>query len=583
MADARSVAAPSDEALRAPTLTAALRALVAARPDATALVVVDRRGNERASKLGDLWRRAQAYQAHFTERGLAPGDVVVLVLPTGTDLIEAYFGAVLAGGIPALLSTPQRRIADPDVFARRVAHVVANSTPHGIVCQEDVAALFEGARAELLGSTRIVKPDDVAPCAAPPSPHEPRPEDLATMQYSSGTTGTPKGVLVSHAAVMADLQGMAEAMQLTPSDVGVNWIPLFHDMGLFGAFLLPLLAGCRTVLIPTEDFVRDPSCWLRAISRQRGTFSWAPNLAYALCATRLSDRDLEGLDLSSWRMAMNGSEPVLASTLDAFARRMAPYGFARESLSPAWGLAEATVLGTVHPPGEPPRCDVLDRRALARDDRAIALERTSDGVQCVSVGRPIPGCELEVRDASGRALPDRHVGDLWLRGPSLFAGYHRDDELTARALVDGWLRTGDRAYLDDGYLYFVARAKDLIVIGGEKYVPDDLENAINRVPGVRTGCAVAFGLLDERTGSEAIAAVVETRETEPDARARLERAIEDAVLGATGVALRYLLLVAPDGVEKTTGGKLSRSATRERYREALAARDATKDPAGRPA
>ncbi|MEZ4219224.1 MAG: fatty acyl-AMP ligase [Myxococcota bacterium] len=565
--------APLDVLDTAPTLTAALRALVEARPDATALVVLDRRGRERAVKLADLWRRAGAYRAHFAALGLAPGEVVVLVLPTGTDLIEAYFGAVLAGGIPALLSTPQRRIADPDVFTRRVAHVVANSTPRALVCPPDVAAMFAGERAALLGATRVVLPEDVRDAtdagASPPAPHDPRPDELATMQYSSGTTGTPKGVLVTHAAVMADLRGMARALALGPDDVGVNWIPLFHDMGLFGAFLLPLLAGCRTVLIPTEEFMRDPGCWLRAIASQRGTFSWAPNLAYALCATRLSDRDLAGLDLSSWRMAMNGSEPVLASTLDAFAQRMAPYGFAPEAMSPAWGLAEATVLGTVHPPGEPPRCEVLDRTALARDDRAVPV--AGDGVQVVSVGRPIPGCELEVRDASGRALPDRGVGELWLRGPSVFAGYHRDAERTARTLVDGWLRTGDRAYLVDGYLYFVAREKDLIVIGGEKYVPDDVENAINRVPGVRIGCAVAFGLLDEAAGTEAIAAVVETRETEPRALAVLERAIADAVLGATGVALRHLLLVAPDGVEKTTGGKLSRSATRERYRDALLA------------
>lgn len=553
----------------APTLTAALRSLVELRPEAEALVLVDRRGNERRVTLAELWKRSRAYQALLVARGITPGEVVLLILPTGTDLIEAYFGAVLAGGIPALLSTPLRRVADPQIFTSRVAHVVLNSTPHSIICQSDVAELFEGERRSIVGDTLLLAPEDVDLDAPPPEPHDPEPSDLATMQYSSGTTGTPKGVLVTHEAVMEDLRGMNRAFGLTPEDVGVNWIPLFHDMGLFGAFLLPLMAGCRTVLIPTDDFVRDPACWLRAIQHHRGTFSWAPNLAYALCAKRLSDKDLEGLDLSSWRLAMNGSEPVLASTIDAFCERMAPYGFARESMSPAWGLAEATVLGTVHPPGELPLCEVLDRVALVAEDRAVPIE--GEGIACVSVGPGIPGCELEIRDAEGNVLPDRHIGELWVRSKSLFSGYHRDPERTASALVDGCLRTGDRAYLVNGYLYFVAREKDLIIVGGEKHVPDDIENMINRVPGVRVGCAVAFGILSEERGTEEIAAVVETRETEPDALTALAKAIRREVTETSGLGIRYLLLVPPDGVEKTTGGKLSRSGTRARYLDELLA------------
>ncbi|MEE3330789.1 MAG: fatty acyl-AMP ligase [Myxococcota bacterium] len=551
----------------APTLNAALRALVEQRPDAEALVLADRRGNERRVTLAELWKRSRAYQALLVERGLQPGQVVLLILPTGTELIEAYFGALLAGGVPALLSTPLRRVANPKIFTSRVGHVVANSIPHSIICEPDVAEIVQGASPSLLGDTGILLPEQLDLDCVAPEPYDPSPDEVATMQYSSGTTGTPKGVLVSHAAVMADLRGMASAFELTPNDVAVNWIPLFHDMGLFGAFLLPLLAGCRTVLIPTSEFMRDPACWLRTIDSHRGTFSWAPNLAYAICAKRVSDADLEGLDLSTWRMAINGSEPVLASTIDAFTQRMAPYGFAPEDMCPAWGLAEATVLGTVHPPGELPRCEVLDRESLARND--YAQPTAGEGVQCVSVGRPIPGCELEIRDRSGEALADRQVGDVWLRSTSMFIGYHRDDERTQHALVGGWLRTGDRGYLVDGYLYFVVREKDLIIIGGEKYVPDDIEAMINRVPGVRTGCAVAFGLLSEERGTDDIAAVVETRETDPKALEALRKAIRTEVIDTAGVGIRSLLLTPPDGVEKTTGGKLSRSGTRDRHIEAL--------------
>lgn len=553
----------------APTLNAALRTLVEERPDAEALVLADRRGNERRVTLAELWKRSRAYQALLVERSLQPGQVVLLILPTGTELIEAYFGAVLAGGVPALLSTPLRRVANPKIFTSRVGHVVANSNPHSIICEPDVAEIVQGASPSLLGDTGILLPEQLDLDCVVPEPYDPSPDEIATMQYSSGTTGTPKGVLVSHEAVMADLRGMARAFELTPKDVAVNWIPLFHDMGLFGAFLLPLLAGCRTVLIPTSEFMRDPACWLRTIDSHRGTFSWAPNLAYAICAKRVSDADLEGLDLSTWRMAINGSEPVLASTIDAFTQRMAPYGFAPEAMCPAWGLAEATVLGTVHPPGELPRCETLDRESLARND--YAQPTAGEGVQCVSVGRPIPGCELEIRDRSGEVLANRQVGDVWLRSTSMFIGYHRDDELTQHALVAGWLRTGDRGYLVDGYLYFVVREKDLIIIGGEKYVPDDIETMINRVPGVRIGCAVAFGLLNEERGTDEIAAVVETRETDPEALEALRKAIRAEVIDTSGLGIRYLLLTPPDGVEKTTGGKLSRSGTRDRHIEALLA------------
>ena len=557
----------SDLLAGAETLTGALRAQVERRPDDEALVLVDRRAGEQALTLSALWERVVCYQAAFAARGLEPGGMVVLVLPTSADLIAAYFGAMLAGGVPAMLSTPSHRIADPSLFTARVAHVVANGRPHSLVCGPEVAALFEGEHAACLGETRLLAPEQVSTPEVEASAVACGPETIATVQYSSGTTGSPKGVLVTHRAAINNLRSMRAAFGVQETDVAVNWIPLYHDMGLFGAFLLPLLCGCKTVLIPTMDFMRDPTIWLRAIDRYRGTFSWAPNLAYALCAKRLSDDQLEGLDLSSWRLALNGSEPVLAPTVAAFARRMAPYGFAPESMSPAYGLAEATVLATVHPPDELPRCEVLDRDLLARE--SIARPSDGDGVSCVSVGRAIPGCRLEIRDDQGRPLADRHVGTVWLHSNALFDRYHQDPDRTRRVLVDGWLDTGDRGYLVDGYLFFVAREKDLIIIGGEKYLPDDVEAIINRVEGVREGCAVAFGVLNERRGTEDLAAVVETRETSPEALRDLERRIRREITRVTGLGLGALVLVPPGGIEKSTSGKLARGPTRARYASEL--------------
>jgi acyl-CoA synthetase (AMP-forming)/AMP-acid ligase II len=549
------------------TLTGALEALVERHPDEEALVLLDRKKGEQPVTLRELWDRARSVQSTLVARGLEPGRVVVLVLPTSPELIACYFGTILAGGIPAMLSTPSHRVSDPSIFTSRVAHVSGDSDPHSLICQPDVAALFEGEVERVLGGAQLLVPDDVETPDAFDVPFACEPETLATIQYSSGTTGAPKGVLVSHRAALNNLRSMRGAFEVRDDDVAVNWIPLYHDMGLFGAFLLPLLCGCKTVLMPTMDFMRDPSMWLRAIERYRGTFAWGPNLAYALCAKRLSDDALEGLDLSSWRLALNGSEPVLSSTVDAFCDRMAPYGFAPTSMTPAYGLAEATVLATVHPVRELPLREVLDREALATEE--VARPTDADGVSCVSVGRAIPNCTLEIRDEHGVVLADRHVGKVWLESNALFWGYHANPELTDRALAEGWLDTGDRGYLVDGYLFFVARDKDLIIIGGEKYVPDDLEAVINRVQGVREGCAVAFGVMNEERGTEDLAAVVETRETGEDALDDLRKRIRAEVTAVTGLGLGHVILTPPGGIEKSTSGKLARGPTRRRYASEL--------------
>jgi acyl-CoA synthetase (AMP-forming)/AMP-acid ligase II len=547
------------------TLTEAFEALVARDPDSERLIFLDRHDQETRVRVGDVWARARSVQATLVAQGIEPGRIVVLILPTGVELIAVYLGVLLAGGVPALLSTPSNRIADPLIFLARVAHVVSTGEPHAIVCEPNVAGLL-AQQPEHFGSVHVLTPEAIEAVERAPEAFRGDGNAIATVQFSSGTTGKPKGVLVSHAAVLDNLRAMRSAFGLTSSDVAINWIPLFHDMGLFGAFLLPLLCDCRTVLIPTDDFMRDPAVWLRAFDRYRGTFGWGPNLSYSLCGKRLADEALEGLDLSSWRLALNGSEPVIAKSIDAFVTRLAPFGLSPNAMSPAWGLAETTVLGTVQPPSEPPRCEILDRAILAGEDRA---ELADEGVSVVSVGTCIPGTELEIRDASGRRLPDRQVGVVWLRSGSLFTGYHEDPALTEQALVDGWLDTGDRGYLSDGHLFFVVRKKDLIIIGGEKYIPDDLEAIINRVPGVREGCAVAFGLLNEQHGTEQLGAVVETRVDDAEGRDELKRAIRKKIARTTGLTLSQLVLTEPGGVEKTTSGKLARSATRERHRDAL--------------
>jgi len=552
----------------AETVTGALEQLVRRFPDFACLTFLARDRTEARMTLGHLWIRAQSVHAALAAAGIRRGDFVVLVLPTGPELLAAYFGTMLAGGVPTLLAPPSNRFAAEDVYRDRLGFLLGHSGARALVCDDEVAALV--ATSEHLARATVLTPARIPRPATLPDPSPARADDIAMAQYSSGSTGTPKGVLLSQRAVLNNVRATRDGFRLAPSDIAVNWLPLYHDLGLIDAFLLPILAGAPAVLIPTMDFMRAPSLWLWALHHYGGTVALAPNFAYALSAQRIPDDELTGLDLGAWRIAFNGSEPVLAPTLAAFGARFARYGLRPTALVSGWGLAESVCISTVHPLGEAVRVETIDRQALATDGRARVT--SGDGLASVSVGTALPGVEIAIRDAAHATLPERHVGTIWLRSTSLFIGYHRAPGVTAKALVDGWLDTGDQGYLAGGHLYFVAREKDLIVIGGEKYAPHDVETAIGRVSGVRAGCAVAFGVIDPTRGTEDVAAVVETHETDPAARAALGDAIRTAVMHDTGLALRHVVLVPPGGVEKTTSGKLARRATRDRYADAFTAK-----------
>lgn len=550
------------------TLTDAIVELAQRFPDYECLIVLDRDAQEQRTSLGQFWQRAKSAQALFEAKGLAPGDHALLILPTGGDLIATYFGVMLAGGIPALAASPSNRISQHGDYVRFVGRVLGNAGARFVLAGDEVAAILEAAPTGAFGGASLLRASEIRdlPASEFPATVPASGDAIATIQYSSGTTGEPKGVMLSHRAMLNYMRLLRDGVGLRSDDVNVNWAPLYHDMGLFGAFLLPLLCGCPTVLIPTMDFLRNPALWLWALHGYGGAVSWAPNFAYSLCAKRIEDEDIEGLDLSSWRIAFNASEPVLAHTVKAFAERFAPYGYRPEAMTAAWGLAETVMVGTAHPVDQAPLVDHVDRGRLATE--GVAEPTAGEGVSLVATGRALPGVELQIRDVeTGALLPDRHVGEIWLRSNCLFEGYQNDPELTARVFVDGWIDSGDRGYLVGGDLFFVSRGKDLIVIGGEKYAPHDVETSINRVPGVREGCAVAFGVTNVETGTEEVGAVVETRLTDEEALRELKRAVRREVTRTIGIGIRHLHLVAPGGISKTTSGKLARGATKDRYPE----------------
>jgi acyl-CoA synthetase (AMP-forming)/AMP-acid ligase II len=551
----------------AETVVGALTALVGTFPDHPGLIFLDGRGRERRVTYAELWERARQLQSVFTANGLSPGGVALLALPTSLELTAAYFGAMLAGGLPALVVTPFHRFADPHVYTNLIGSIMRVAEADLFYCSEEAAAICRDNTALPMGRLRILTPAAATFAGSARPARTPQPGDLAMIQYTSGTTGRQKGVLLTHRAILNNMRATREGLGVYADDVSVNWAPLYHDMGLIDTFLRPLFSGSTVVLMPTIDFVRNPALWLWAIHHYRGTISWAPNFAYQLCAARIFEAELRGLDLSSWRAAVNGSEPCLAHTIEAFAERFAPYGYAPEAMTPVWGVAEAVCIATAQPVAERPRIETVDREGLAKEN--VARPATGEGLPSVSIGRFLPYCEVEVRDPGGRVMPEREVGKLWIRTRSLFEGYQRDPELTARVLVDGWVDTGDRGYIAGGHVFFVSREKDLIIIGGEKYAPHDVETAIGRVPGVREGCAVSFGVTNPERGTEDVAAVVETRETNENAVEALREAIRREVAAATGIGLRYVILVPPGGINKTTSGKLARGATRERYADQL--------------
>jgi fatty-acyl-CoA synthase len=537
---------------------------------------------------GEVRERALAVAAGLLAAGAARGDRVALVFPTGVEFFAAFFGALLAGAVPVPLYPPVRlgRLRE---YVSRTTRMLAASGALVVLADarvkrflgEAVAAARPRLGCQTLDDLPAGAPADVAAAASAPSamPSEgggPRPEELALIQFSSGTTVAPKAVALSHRAVVAQTEILsgcwADREGLRHSCA--SWLPLYHDMGLIGCVFPALARDATLTLLPPELFVARPALWLRAIGRYGATISPAPNFGYSLCLTRVADADMEGVDLSCWRAALNGAEPVAPGVLRAFARRFARWGLSPAALTPVYGLSEAALAVTFSALDRPCRSGWYDREALAEERVARRVRPVAGagprglashperGQEIVSVGRPLPGFRLSVRDPQGRELPPGRVGRLWVTGPSLMQGYLGDPEGTARTVRAGWLDTGDLGFLDDGELYLTGRAKDLIILRGRNHSPAEIEQAVDALPGARAGCAVAVSWLPDGAPGEVLALFVErSRHATPAELAALPDACRGAVLAATGLALDRLEVLAPGTLPRTSSGKLQRSET----------------------
>jgi 1-acyl-sn-glycerol-3-phosphate acyltransferase len=410
--------------------------------------------------------------------------------------------------------------------------------------------------------------DLIRPDAAAPRPR--RSEDLALLQYTSGSTGSPKGVVLSYANLLANIRAMGRAIAADSRDVFVSWLPLYHDMGLIGAWLGSLYFAFPLVVMPPSAFLMRPSRWLWAIHRYRGTLTSAPNFAYELCAARVDERDLAGLDLSSLRIAFNGAEPVSPDTLARFTWRFAAHGFPPSALAPVYGLAECAV-GLAFPPlGRGPLIDRVERRALALGGAASPAQTDdSDALRFAACGLPLPRHQIRVVDTGGRELPERVEGRIHFRGPSATTGYFRNAEAT-RALFNGdWLDTGDLGYVAGGEIYPTSRAKDVIIRGGQHVHPYELEEAAGNLAGIRKGCVAVFGIPDPVSGTEKVVVLAETRITEHARQAQLRSALAELALKLLGAPADEIVLAPPHTVLKTSSGKIRRAASRDAYERGL--------------
>lgn len=500
--------------------------------------------------------------AGLTAAGLRRNETVAIMLPTCAEFFYAFYGVMLAGGVAVPIYPPAR----PDKieeYVRRQVSILRNAEVRFLITFDRVKALSQLMRLSLPSLADVTTVDALRETAGKLPTATVEPSDTAFIQYTSGSTGDPKGVVLSHANILANIRGIGWAVKVRPTDVVVCWLPLYHDMGLIGSWLFSVYYALPITILSPLVFLSRPERWLWALHDSRGTLCPAPNFSFELCARKIPDQALEGLDLSSWRVAINAGEAVLPDTLERFRKRFQPYGFRPESFMPCYGLAESAVALTFPSIDRQPVIDTIRRDLFEKESKAVPADsRESSVLRFVANGRPLPGHEVRLLDDQGRELGERVQGRLFFSGPSTTSGYFRNPEATAAVVTeDGWMDSGDLAYRAGGELYITGRVKDCIIKSGRNIIPQEVEAAAAEVPGVRKGCVAAFGMVDAESGTERLVVVAETRATGRQALGRIETEVVQGVHAVLGIPPDKVVLVAPQSIPKTSSGKIRRNET----------------------
>lgn len=505
---------------------------------------------------------AMAMAYRLIAYGIGEGDRVALVAETGPDFAALFFGCIYAGAWPVPLPLPTS-FGGRDSYVDQLAVQMKSADPaillHPVELEAMAADAARQAGTVALDWTRLADhPARPVPLPAATA------DDIAYLQYSSGSTRFPHGVAVTHGQLLNNLAAHAHGMNLQPTDRCVSWLPWYHDMGLVGCLLSPVANQVSADYLKTEDFARRPLAWLDLISRNPGTtLSYSPTFGYDICARRISSQShiADRLDLSRWRVAGNGADMIRPDVMQAFVDAFGEAGFKASAFLPSYGLAEATLAVSIMPPGEGIVVELVEETELSGDTpRTDRPQRYRAIVNC---GKPVRDMKVEIRAEDGDLLPERAIGKVFASGPSIMTGYFRDDISTAACLKDGWLDTGDMGYMSDGYVYIVGRAKDMIIINGKNHWPQDIEWAVEQLPGFKAGDIAAFAITTPG-GEETPAVLVHCRTTDPVERQRLHDAIRDKVRSITGMNC-VIELVPPRTLPRTSSGKLSRAKARNLY------------------
>ncbi len=530
------------------------QALAVAADSPRGLRFIEHDGSATHVSYRELLASACTIGAALRERGAREGDRVALVIPEVGSFVHAFFGIVAAGLVPVPLCPPAQA-GDIGTFAKQSRHILEAARARAVITTADVAPLVDTA-------AEILLLDSLTSTSPLPRPVTVPLDATALLQFTSGSTALPKGVVLSHANIAANVAAILSpaGLDARDGDVAVSWLPLYHDMGLIGMLLSSLYYPADAVIMSPVLFLKRPSAWLDAISTYGGTVSFAPNFAYELCRRRVKSSQIETLHLSRWRVAGCGAEPIRPDTLLQFADYFQAAGFDRHSFLPSYGLAEHALAVTFAHGGLD--VDLVDAERLVRDSRAIPAVNGSPSVRVVRCGRPFPGHEIRIVDEQFVQLPDRSVGAIVARGPSVMQGYFEEPAATAGALRDGWLWTGDLGYMADGSLYVCGRTKDLIIRQGRKYHPPDIESSLSDLQGVALSGVVVFALNHVESADEVVA-VLETRAS---GKAReIEQAVRRRVRETAGLEIDRVVITPPGTIPRTTSGKVRRAETRSRF------------------